>query len=382
MAAQPTIPEQGETTGAIPSEELVEQRDALFGALFEKIIGSMEVAAVYLGDRLGLYQALATHGPASSAELAARTGTHERYVREWLEQQAVSGVLRVEDPSVEPAARRYRLPPGHAEVLLDRDSLSFLAPVARLTAGLVRPLPALVEAFRSGAGLPYLDYGPDAREGQADANRTMFVNLVGTAWLPAIPDLHARLQADPPARVADIGCGTGWSSIALARAYPGVRVDGFDLDEPSIALARSNAAETGLADRVTFSIQDASDPTLAGDYDLAIAFECIHDMGRPVEALRAMRRLVADRGSVIVVDERTDEPFQAPGDDLHRLLYGWSVLFCLPTGLADTPSVGTGTVMRPATLRQYAFEAGFREVEILPIEHDLWRFYRLAPREV
>ena len=139
------------------------RRDAFAEELFGKIIGAMEVATVYLGDRLGLYQALAEGGPATPAELAERTGTHERYVREWLEQQAVVGTLAAEDGEEDGPARRYVLPEGHDEVLLDRDSLSYLAPVARFTVGLVRPLPALLDAFRAGKGLPYADYGADAR---------------------------------------------------------------------------------------------------------------------------------------------------------------------------------------------------------------------------
>jgi 2-polyprenyl-3-methyl-5-hydroxy-6-metoxy-1,4-benzoquinol methylase len=356
-----------------------QRRDEFAEGLFEKIIGAMEVASVYLGDRLGLYRALTEGGPATPAELAERTGTHERYAREWLEQQAVAGILAVEDSGTDGSARRYMLPEEHAEVLLDHDSLNYLAPVARFTMGLVRPLPALVEAFRAGEGLPYPDYGADAREGQADANRPMFVNLLGSEWLPSVLDVHERLLADPPARVADVGCGTGWSSISIARAYPNVRVDGYDLDEPSVELARRNAEEAGVADRVTFHVRDASDPTLEGRYELATAFECVHDMGRPVEALGAMRRMVGEDGAVIVADERVPDSFRAPGDDTDRLMYGWSVLFCLPTGLADEPSVGTGTVMRQRTLRRYAEEAGYRGVEVLPIENDLWRFYRLLP---
>jgi 2-polyprenyl-3-methyl-5-hydroxy-6-metoxy-1,4-benzoquinol methylase len=357
-----------------------QRRDEFAEGLFEKIIGAMEVASVYLGDRLGLYRALADGGPTTPAELAERTGTHERYAREWLEQQAVAGILAVEKDGADGSARRYMLPNGHAEVLLDRDSLNYLAPVARFTMGLVRPLPELADAFRNGEGLPYAEYGADAREGQAEANRPMFVNLLGSEWLPSVSDVHERLQeADPPARVADVGCGTGWSSISIARAYPKARVDGYDLDEPSIEIARENAEEAGVADRVTFHVRDASDPTLEGRYDLATAFECVHDMGRPVEALGAMRRMVGEVGAVIVADERVPDSFRAPGDDTDRLMYGWSVLFCLPTGLADEPSVGTGTVMRQRTLRRYAEEAGYRGVEVLPIENDLWRFYRLVP---
>jgi 2-polyprenyl-3-methyl-5-hydroxy-6-metoxy-1,4-benzoquinol methylase len=354
-----------------------QRRDALAERIFESSIGMLEILSIYVGNRLCLYRALADSGEVTASELATVTGTHERYAREWLEQQAVSGILEVQDGHVGPESRRYRLPDGHAEVLLERDSLYFMTPLARQLAGIARALPTILEAFRSGGGIPYAEYGADMREGIAYANRAMFVNLMGSEWLPAVPDVHERLRADPPAWVADIGCGTGWSSISIARAYPKVRVDGFDLDEESIAEARENAEAERIADRVTFHLQDAADPDLSGRYDLAIAIECIHDMSRPVEALEAMRSLVGEDGAVLVVDERVGETFGAPGDEIERLMYGWSVLHCLPVGMADQPSAGTGTVMRPATLRRYATEAGFSEVEILPIENDIWRFYRL-----
>jgi SAM-dependent methyltransferase len=362
---------------AMATDRDTEQRDALVGRLFDAAIGTMEVLCVYLGDRLGLYQALADGGALTAAELAAATGTDARYTREWLEQQAAAGLLEVDDARAEAEARRYSLPWGYREVLLDHDSLNYVAGLVRLVVGVTQPLPTLLQAFRTGAGVPYVDYGADTREGIADMNRPMFLNLLGTAWLPAIPDVHARLQADPPARVADVGCGSGWSSIALARAYPKVQVDGLDLDEPSIALAQANAAAAGVAERVTFAVRDAADPGLAGQYDLVTAFETIHDMAQPVAALRAMRGLVRARGAVVVADERVSETFTAPGTDVERLNYGFSVLHCLPVGLADAPSAGTGTVMRLPTLRQYATEAGFRDVEVLPIENDFWTFYRL-----
>jgi 2-polyprenyl-3-methyl-5-hydroxy-6-metoxy-1,4-benzoquinol methylase len=212
-------------------------------------------------------------------------------------------------------------------------------------------------------------------------NRVLFVNLLGSEWLPAIPDVDARLKADPPARVADVACGTGWSSLAIARAYPKVHVDGIDLDEASIALAKRSLAGSGVENRVGFDVRDAADPGLAGRYDLVTVFEAVHDMSRPVDALRAIRGLLADGGSVLVADERVEESFTAPGEDFERLAYGWSILHCLPVGLAEQPSVGTGTVMRPSTLEEYAREAGFEKVEILPIEHDFWRFYRLRPEQ-
>jgi SAM-dependent methyltransferase len=356
-----------------------QRRDELAERLLKSAIGASELLSIYIGDRLGLYQVLADLAEVTAPTLAYATGTNERYAREWLEQQAVAGILEVEDVPAEPDSRRYRLPKGCDEVLLDCDSLHYMAPLAQGFVSVLRPLPAVLEAFKSGGGVPYLEYGKDAREAQAAGNRPHFLNLMGTEWLPAIPDLHERLQSEPPGRVADIGCGLGWSSIAIARAYPNVRVDGFDLDEESVTGARANAEMEGLSDRVRFRVQDAADPELSGRYDLAIAIDCIHDMSRPVEALRAMRSLVGEEGTAIVVDARVAESFVAPGDEVERYCYAASILHCLPVGMAEQPSAGTGTVMRPVILQRYASEAGFSGMEILPIEHEFQRFYRLVP---
>jgi SAM-dependent methyltransferase len=289
----------------------------------------------------------------------------------------VAGILEVDDPEAAAAERRFRLPAGHAEALTDRDSLAHITPMARCGVAFAQTLPAIEEAFRTGGGVPWEGFGRLGRDAQADANRPLFVNLLGTEWLPAIEDVHARLQADPPARVADVACGAGWSSIAIASAYPKVTVDGYDLDEPSVALANENVAETEVADRVIIHLRDAGDPELAGSYQLVTVFEALHDMSRPVEVLRTLRGLAAEDGAVVVMDERVADAFTAPGDEVERLMYTYSVLCCLPVGLADTPSAGTGTVMRADTVRRYAAEAGFAEVEVLPIEHEVFRFYRL-----
>jgi SAM-dependent methyltransferase len=355
-----------------------ERAEALANSLFAASTATMETFAVYLGDCLGYYDALASGGPATSAELAARTGTSERYTREWLEQQAIAGVLDVAGNG-DPLARTFSLPEGHAEVLTDRNSLSFMTPLMRLAVGITRPLDALKQAYRTGGGVPYPDYGVDTMEGIGDMNRVMFINQLASEWLPALPDIVNRLSdPDKPGRVADIGCGTGWSSIAIAQAFPFATVDGFDLDDASIDKARDNAASIGLGERLAFHLRDAADPELAGAYDLACAFECIHDMADPVGALAAMRRLVGSRGTVLIADERVADQFGAVGDEIERWMYGFSVLHCLPVGMADTPSAGTGTVMRTDTLREYATAAGFQHLDVLPIDHPFWRFYRLT----
>lgn len=361
------------------TDEQAQQRDAFVERLVASTRGAFDIFGIYLGDCLGLYQALAGGGWLTSTELAARTSTSERHVREWLEQQTVMDILEVDEPDAAPTARRFRLPPGHIEPLVDRDSLNYVAPLARLIAGCVRPLPAILEAYRTGTGVPFSAYGADLREGQAAINRPAFLYQLAQEWLPAMPDVHARLQADPPARVADIGCGYGWSSIGIAQGYPKVQVDGFDLDAPSIEGAQASARAAGLADRVHFAVRDAGDPALAGRYDLVTAFECIHDMPDPVAVLRTMRKLVGKDGAVLIVDERVGDTFTPQGNDVEWMMYGWSILHCLLVGMADQPSVATGTVMRTDTLRRYALEAGFRGVEVLPIDNFFFRFYRLQP---
>jgi 2-polyprenyl-3-methyl-5-hydroxy-6-metoxy-1,4-benzoquinol methylase len=241
----------------------------------------------------------------------------------------------------------------------------------------VRPLPDVVAAYRTGAGVPYGAYGPDLHEGQAAMNCPAFMNQLAPEWLPVMPDVHARLMSDPPARIADIGCGHGWASIGMARGYPKARVDGFDLDAPSIERARINARTNGVADRVAFQARDAGDPELAGRYDLVTAFECVHDMSHPVAVLDTMRRLAGPGGAVMIMDERVGDAFSPAGTDTEWFMYGFSILHCLPVGMVGANAVGTGTVMRTDTLRRYAREAGFRDVEVLPIENFFFRFYRL-----
>jgi len=313
---------------------------------------------------------------ADVAGLAGRAGIGERYAREWLEHQAVAGLLTVTDAG-DPAGRTFTLPPGHDEVLLDRDSLSYMTPLALGVVGLAQALPRVREAFKTGSGVPYEVYGADTRQFISWINRPMFVNLLASEWFPRVPGLVERLQTDPPARVADVGCGTGWSAIAIARGFPKTVVTGFDLDEASIAEARANAAEAGVADRLAFEVRDAADPRLAGSFDLVCAFETIHDMVDPVGALRAMRALRANGATVLIADERVADGFTTDVDDAERFQWGWSAIHCLPCALTEPPAAGTGTIMRTPTFRRYALDAGFTDVDVLPIENDFWRFYRL-----
>lgn len=352
------------------------RRDALAERLFGACIGAMDLLHVYVGDRLGLYAALAV-GPVTVDELAQRCGIDERYAREWLEQQAVAGILDVSEDS-DPARRRFVLPPGHREVIVDGDSLAYLAPAALGVVSVAQTLPKVLDAFRTGAGVPFDAYGPDIRQFISRINRPMFLNLLVSDWFPKVPGLVERLHGQPPARVTDIGCGSGWSSIAIGSGFPGVEVIGLDLDAASVAEARANAATAGVADRVRFEVRDAADPRLADRFDLVCAFETIHDMCDPIGALRAMRALRADDGLVLVADERVADSFTTEADDFERFQFGFSALHCLPTALTTPPAAGTGTIMRTPTFRQYAAAAGFSDVDVLPIDNDFWRFYHLV----
>ena len=236
-------------------------------------------------------------------------------------------------------------------------------------------LPTLVDAYRTGRGVSI--EGQDAIEAQGDFNRPWLVNSFTTEYLPQVADVHAKLQAG--ARVADVACGAGWAAISIARGYPNTTVDGFDFDEPSIELARANAREAGVADRVTFRARDAAEVSTADRYDLVVIVEAVHDMSRPVDVLAAVRGLLAPGGTVIVADERVADAFHAPADPTEQLFYGYSVLDCLPAGMMSQPAAETGTVMRRDTMQRYATQAGYSATSVLPIENDFLRFYRLDP---
>ncbi|MFG1797633.1 SAM-dependent methyltransferase [Nocardia sp. NPDC049149] len=342
--------------------------DALSQRLFQNLTGALEMYAIYLGERLGYYRALADGGPMTAAELAATTGTAERYTREWLEHHATAGLLEVD------GGHRFTLPPSHIPVLADRDSVLFDTQHSINLVRVGRRMADLVEAYRTGAAPPPIPWEP---EGRAESNRPLFLNLLGKQWLPAIPEIHERLSSGP-ARVCDIACGLGWSSIAMALAYPTLTVDALDLDKMAISAAQQNAAAAGVSDRVTFSATDAAGLAGTERYDLVTIIEALHDMTHPVAALAAARKLLAEKGSVLVIDLWTEDELTAPGSVREQQEYGWSLTACLPGAMGDQTSAATGAVMRPATLRTYAREAGFTNVTIHPIDNDKFRFYELT----
>ena len=356
---------------ATPTDRSAALAERLFGAT----LGALELCSVYLGTTLGLYDALERRGPLTPEELAERAGIAPRYAVEWLEQQAVAGLLDLEPGR----ARRYRLAGDHARVLARPEDHAHVAPFAHMLAGIAAVLPQVAAAYRTGGGVPYAAYGRDFRHGQGHINRPAFTHELPTDWLAAMPDVVARLESAARPHIADIGCGQGWSSLAVSRAFPNAWVDGIDLDPESIADARRHAADAGLEGRVRFLHADATELAAHGPYDLILVLEALHDIARPADALHAARAALADGGAVLVVDEMVADTFTAPGDEIERMMYGWSVTHCLPTQMAERPSAALGTVMRSDTVRDLAGQAGYARVEVLPVDNDLFRLYRLHP---
>jgi 2-polyprenyl-3-methyl-5-hydroxy-6-metoxy-1,4-benzoquinol methylase len=351
---------------------VLDRTDALAERLFGAALGALELYSVYLGAELGLYRTLDEQGPLTSGALAEYAGIDTRYAREWLEQQAVAGLIEVEDTGAAPQERLYALPADHAPVLVNGDDLAHVAPFAHMIAGIGRVLPDVAAAYRSGGGVPYEASGRDFRHGQGQITQEL-----PSEWLAAMPDVVARLETGRPARVADLGCGQGWSSIAMAQEFLHAHVDGIDLDPGSIVDARRNAEQAGMNGRLRFLEGDAAGLAGHGPYDLILMLETLHDLARPVETLAAARAALADGGTVLVVDERVADRFTAPGYEIERMMYGWSVVHCLPTQLVERPTAATGTVMRADAVRAHAEAAGFARVEILPVENDFFRLYRL-----
>ena len=344
------------------------------GGLFAACLATMELANVELGIRLGLYEALAGAGPVTAAALADRAGIAPRYAREWLEQQAVAGVVEVDDTAKPADERRFTLPNAHAHVLLDDDSEACMKPCAAVVPWVAKAIDIMVEEFRHGNGA---DFGRfDLHDVQAAFTRPVFANHLTQHWLPALPEVQAPLDAGTPVRIAEVGCGEGLAAITIATAYPNAEIDGYDLDEASVAVAQRAAADAGVADRVRFEVRDAADPGIRGDYDLVMAIEMLHDVPDPVGILRTMRTLAGSEGTVLVVDERTEDSFTVPTSEMERFFYSFSTLHCLAVSLQHD-GAGTGTVIRPETVRRYAREAGFESVDVLDVDHPQFVLYRL-----
>jgi SAM-dependent methyltransferase len=310
----------------------------------------MSAALVLLGDRLGLYKAMAGAGPLTPTALAQKTGTAERYVREWLANQAASGYV-----AYDPAAGTYTLPDEHALALADEESEAFLPGNFQLMAAMFAAVPRIAGCFRTGDGLGWGEQDPLLFEGGERSFRPGYRSHLVARWIPALEGVEEKLRRG--VQVADVGCGRGTTTILLAQAYPASRFFGFDAHEPSIAVARQRAAEAGVADRVTFAVAPATDYPGTG-YHLVAHFDCLHDMGDPAGAARHVRETLAPDGTWMIVEPFAHDKVEDNLNPVGRMLYAASTMICVPTSLAQHgPALGGQA--GEARIRDLVTAAGF-----------------------
>lgn len=336
--------------------------------LVEASIGALEILSIHLGRTLGLYGALRT--PSTVGELAVEAAIDERYAREWLEQQTIAGFVDVDEVAAPWDGRRYVLNATQMAAFLTPDDPSHVSPLADMVVGAAEVIRKVAAAYRTGGGVPYADYGPVFRAGQAGINRPAFTHDLVDSWVEAAGDVVVRLESG--GRIADLGCGEGWSTLALARRFPNAEVVGIDSDPSSIEAARRHAADAPFD--VAFELADAAGG-LGGEFDLVLILEALHDMAAPVEALAAARRSLTEGGTLLLADENVAADFGAIGDQLERMMYGWSVVHCLPASMAEEGSSAIGTVLRPGHVSELALEAGFTSVEQSDVDAGFFRLY-------
>jgi SAM-dependent methyltransferase len=338
--------------------------DKLMAFVFRAVdeVGSaLNAALVVMGDRLGLYDALAGAGPLTPAELAERTGTAERYVREWLNAQAAGAYV-----DYDPDSGRYTLPPEQAVALTDESSPAYLPGFFQLALGSVIDSPRITDAARTGAGVGWHDHGHDVFEGCERFFRPGYnANLI-TTWLPALDGVVGKLERG--ATVADVGCGHGASTILMAQAFPNSTFVGSDYHEGSIETARQRAAGAGVADRVRFEIAAAS--SYSGEkYDLVTMFDCLHDMGDPAGAARHVHQSLAADGTWMIVEPAAGDRVEDNLNPVGRAYYAFSTLLCTPASLSQEVGLALGAQAGEARIRRVVTSAGlgrFRRVSETP----------------
>jgi SAM-dependent methyltransferase len=324
-----------------------------FVGKFAGDLGAVVAAGnVVLGDRLGLYRALADGGPATAAELGRRTGTDERYVTEWLAGQAAGGYVTYWTDG----SGRYSLTPEQALALADRNGPVDVPGALTLALGAVANVPAMTEAFRTGNGVGWHEQNEDVHLGCERFFRAGYAAHLVQDWLPTLDGVVAKLAAG--GRVADVGCGLGASSVLLAQAFPAVRVAGSDYHEASITLARKRATDAGVADRVSF--EAAAAETFPGTgYDLVTTFDCLHDMGDPASAARHIRQALAPDGSWLIVEPMAADTVAGNLNPVGRVYYNFSTLLCLPNARSQAGGRMLGAQAGEAAIRSVVLDAGF-----------------------
>ena len=308
---------------------------------------------VALGDKLGLYRAMAGQGPLSSTEVAKLAGCAERYVREWLNSQAAAGYV-----VYHPSSETYELTPEQAMVLANEDSPLFLPPAWEVPASMWFDEEKTIEAFRTGRGIGWDEHNPRLYRGVAAFYRNAYQGQLVSDWLPALENGTEKLNAG--AKIADVGCGHGHSTIIMAEAFPGSRFWGFDIHPDSIEAARANAKKRVVGDRVTFEVADAKNYPAQG-FDLICFFDCLHDMGDPVGAARHAREALSPNGSIMLVEPYANDRVEYNLNSIGRLYYSASTTLCCAHSLAEE-GMALGAQAGEKKLTKVLKEAGFRTI--------------------
>ncbi|MFL6255687.1 MAG: class I SAM-dependent methyltransferase [Pyrinomonadaceae bacterium] len=329
-----------------------EKLEAFLGKVVTDFGAALSSQLVYIGQKLGLYKALAEAGPSTPAELAGRTGTQERYVREWLVNQASGGYVEYD-----PGASRFHLSPEQAAALADEESPAFVGGAFYLIKAMGSAAPRIAEHFRGGGGMLWGEHDPDLFVGTERFFRPGYRAHLTGDWIPALTGVEEKLKAG--GKVADVGCGHGASTIIMAQAYPNSRFYGFDNHESSIEHARRAAEEAGVAERTTFEAVSASEIP-EGPYDLVCFFDCLHDMGDPAGAARRAAEVLAENGSALIVEPMAGDTVEENINIIGRTFSAASTLCCTSNSLAlGGPALGA--VATEDALREVVIGAGFKE---------------------
>ncbi|MGB0098005.1 MAG: methyltransferase domain-containing protein [Solirubrobacteraceae bacterium] len=344
--------------------------EAFMGKTLGDAAGLFASVLAIVGDRLGLFRALADHGPASADELAERAAVDERYALEWLRGMHAAGTLELDGDG------RFGLPAEHAQVLASEGGPFFMAGAFELTYGYLQPIDRLIEAFRSGGGVPQSAYPRETWDGMCRFSRPFYNHLLVQQWIPAIDGLAERLEHG--ARWADVGCGAGHALIRLAEAYPNSTFVGYDQLDRQLELARSAATDAGVHDRVRFELLDAASG-IPERFDVISTFDVVHDAIDPDALARAIKQALVDDGIYFLLEVNSaDDPAENIGP-LATLMYGCSLLYCMTTSLAHGGH-GLGTCgLPPARVHELCRQAGFSTAQRLPIEDPFNALYEVRP---
>jgi SAM-dependent methyltransferase len=317
----------------------------------EEVGATLNAALVVMGDKLGLYRALAGAGPLTSVELSRRTGVAERYLREWLNAQAAGGYVEYE-----PSTGTYTLPPEQTVALTDSDSAAYLPGFFQIALGSVMDSPRITEAALSGDGVGWHEHSHDVFEGCERFFRPGYNANLLPSWLPSLDGVVEKLERG--AKVADAGCGHGASTILMAQAFPNSTFIGSDYHAGSIATARARAQEAGVADRVTFEHAPAAGFS-GSDYDLVTMFDCLHDMGDPVGAAKHVREAIADDGTWMIVEPMAGDRIEDNLNPVGRAYYGFSTFLCTPASLSQEVGLALGAQAGQARIGDVVAAGGF-----------------------